>query len=96
MELPIHQCRSSLQGFVDPLLTIGTARRVPRVDNTDDRQIAAARKHWTGEPLKHRIISLLSDILYTTTVAIKQLQAFLKHSYNVTSHIISAKTFLPY
>ena len=63
MELPIRQCRSSLQGCVDPPLTVGTARRVPRVDITDDRQTAAAGQHWTGvEPLKDRLISLLSDI----------------------------------
>ena len=39
---------------VDPLITVGTARRVPRVDNTDDGQTAAAGQHWTGA-LKHRL-----------------------------------------
>ena len=68
MELPIHQCRSSLQMCVDPLLTVGTARRVPCVGNTDDRQTAAARQHWAGvEPLKHRLRSLLSDLHFTTS-----------------------------
>ena len=42
MELKTQQCRSSLQGCVDPPLTVGTARRVPRVDNTNDRQTEAA------------------------------------------------------
>ena len=51
---------------VDPLLIVGTARRVPRVDNTDGGQTAAAIQHWTGA-LKHRLSSLLSDLLYTTT-----------------------------
>ena len=67
MELPIQQCRINLQGCVDPLLTVGTARRVLYVDNTDDRQTAVAGQHWTGETLKHRLRSLLSDLLYTTT-----------------------------
>ena len=53
-------------GDFDPLLTVGTSRRVPHVDNTDDRQIAAAGQHWTYT-LKHRLSSLLSDLLYTTT-----------------------------
>ena len=70
MELPIQQCRSSLQECVDLLLTVGTLRRVPRVDNTDDRQTAAVRQHWTGEPLKNRLSSLLSYLLYTTNGAI--------------------------
>ena len=70
MELPIHQCRSNIEGCVDPLITVGTARKVPRVENTDDRQTAAAGHHWTGEPLKHRLSSLLSSILYTTNGAI--------------------------
>ena len=30
---------------VDPLLTVGTARQVLRIDNTDDRQTAAAGQH---------------------------------------------------
>ena len=66
MELPIQQCRSSLKGCVDPRLTVGTARKVPHVDNTDDRQTVAAGKHWTGKPLKHRLRSLLSDLRFTT------------------------------
>ena len=61
---------SALTEVVDPLLTVGTARRVPRVENMDDRQTAAAGQHWTGEPLKHRLRSLLSDILYTINGAI--------------------------
>ena len=66
MESPIQQCRSSLKGCVDPLLTVGTVRRVPRVDNMDDRHIAEAGHHWTGvEPLKHRLSSLLSDLPFT-------------------------------
>ena len=52
---------------VDPLLTVGTARRVPRVGNTDDRQTAAAGQHWKGvDPLKHGLSSLLSDLTFTT------------------------------
>ena len=48
---------------VDPLLTLGTVRRVPRIDNTDERQTATAGQHWTGvHPLKHRLSSLLSDL----------------------------------
>ena len=39
---------------VDPLLTVGTARRVPRVDTTDDGQTSAAGQHWTVA-LKHRL-----------------------------------------
>ena len=66
MELPIKQCRSSLQGCVDPRLTVGTMWWVPRVDNTDDRQTAAAGQHWTGKPLKHKLSSLLSDLCCTT------------------------------
>ena len=37
MELPIQQCRSSLQACVDLQLIVVTARRVQRVDSTDDR-----------------------------------------------------------
>ena len=66
MELPIQQCCSSMQGCVDPRLTLGTARKVPCVDNTDDRQIAATGQYWTGKPLKHIPISLLSNIRLTT------------------------------
>ena len=40
--------------LVDPLLTVGTARRVPRVNNTDEGQTAAGRQHWT-DALKHRL-----------------------------------------
>ena len=40
--------------IVDPLLTVGTSRRVLRVNNTDDGQTAAAGQHWTGA-LKHRL-----------------------------------------
>ena len=54
MELPIQQCRSNLQGCVNTLLTVGTARRFPRVNNTDEGQTAAAGQHWTGA-LKHRL-----------------------------------------
>ena len=50
----------------DPLITVGTVLRVQRVDNTDDGQTAAAGQHWTGT-LKHRLSSLLSYLLYTTT-----------------------------
>ena len=64
IELPIQKCRSRLQGCVDPLLTVGTTRRVPRVGNKDDRQTAAAGQHWMGV---HRLSSLLSDLLFTTT-----------------------------
>ena len=39
---------------VDPLLTVVTARRVPRVNNTDEGQKARAIQHWTGA-LKHRL-----------------------------------------
>ena len=39
---------------VDPRLTVGTARRVPHVDNMDDVQTAAAGKHWT-DTLKYRL-----------------------------------------
>ena len=57
---------------LDPPLTVGTVRQVPRVGNTDDRQTAAARQHWTGlEPLKHRLSSLLSDLPYTTKGALQ-------------------------
>ena len=66
MEFTIQQCRSYLQGCVDTLLIVGTAQWVPHVDNTDDRQIAAAGQNWT-DALKHRLSSLLSDLLYTTT-----------------------------
>ena len=52
--------------LVDPLLALGTVQRVPRVGNTDERHTSAAGQHWTGEPLKHRLISLLSYLLYTT------------------------------
>ena len=62
--------RVDVEDAVDPLLTVGTAWRVPRVDNTDDRQTSAAEQHWTGEPLKHILSSLLSDLLYTTNGAI--------------------------
>ena len=48
--------------IVDPLRTVGTARRVPHVGNTDDRQTAAAGQHWTGV---HRLSSLLSDLRFT-------------------------------
>ena len=73
MELPIQKCRTSLQGCVDPLLTVGTARRVSQVDNTDDRHTAADRQHWMGvKPLKHRLSSLLSDLPYTTNDALQQ------------------------
>ena len=54
MEMPIQQCRSNLQGCVDPLVTVGTVRRVPRVNNPDEGQTAAAGQHWTGT-LKHRL-----------------------------------------
>ena len=57
MEFPIQQCRSSLQGCVNPRLTVSTSRRVPHVGNKDDRQTVAARQ--TGKPLKHRLSSLL-------------------------------------
>ena len=58
--------RVDAEDAVDPLLTVGTAWRVPRVDNTDERHTAAARQNWTGvEPLKHRLISLLSDLTFT-------------------------------
>ena len=57
MELQIQQCRSNLQGCVDPLLTVGTARRVPRVDNMDDGQTATSGQDWTGA-LKHRLSAL--------------------------------------
>ena len=77
MELPITQCRSSLQGCVDLLLTVGTARRVPRVGNTEDRYKAAARQHWTGvKPLKHKLSSLLSDITFTSNGALQQVVCF--------------------
>ena len=56
------------------LLTVGTARQVPRVCNTDDRQTGAARQHWTGvEPLKHRLSSILSDLPYTTNGALQHI-----------------------
>ena len=72
MEFPIQQCRSSLQGCVDPLLTLGTAWRVPRVGNTDDSQTVASGQHWMGvEPLKHRLSSLLSDLHFTTKGALQ-------------------------
>ena len=62
-----------MQGCVDPLLTVGKARRVPRVENTDDRQTAVVRQNWTGvEPLKHRLNSLLSDLPFTTIGALQQ------------------------
>ena len=63
MELPIQQCRSSLQGCVDPLRTVGTERGVPRVGKTDERQTAVAGQHWTGI---HRLSSLLIDLRFTT------------------------------
>ena len=47
MELSIQQCRSSLQGCVDTIITVGTAQQVPRVDNTYDRQAAASGQSWT-------------------------------------------------
>ena len=56
MELLIQQCRINLQGCVDPLLTVGTAHRVPCVNNTDEVQTAVARQNWTGA-LKHRLIA---------------------------------------
>ena len=59
---------------VDTLLTVGTARWVPRVDNTDGRHTAADRQHWTGvKPLKHRLSSLLSDLTFTVNVALQQI-----------------------
>ena len=66
MELPTQQCRSSLQGCVDPQITVGTTRRVPHVDNMDERQTAAAGQNWTGEAIKHGLSSLLSDLHFTT------------------------------
>ena len=45
MELPIQQFRSRLQGCVDPLITVGTARRFPHVYNTYHGQTAAAGQH---------------------------------------------------
>ena len=51
---------------VDPRLTVGTARRVPHVDNMDERQTAAAGQNWTGEAIKHGLSSLLSDLHFTT------------------------------
>ena len=67
----IHYCNQpvleiALDLNVDPQITVGTAWRVPRVDNTDHRQIAAAGQHWTGKPLKHRLRPLLSDLRCTT------------------------------
>ena len=57
MELPNKQCRSSLQRCVDTRLTVGTAWRVPRVDNTeDDRQTSVAGQARTKT---HRLRSLL-------------------------------------
>ena len=44
--------RSMMTG--DPLLTVGTARRVPHVNNMDEGQTAAAGQHWTGT-LKNRL-----------------------------------------
>ena len=68
MEFTIQQCLRSLQGCVDPLITVGTARQVPCLGNTDYRQKAATGQHWTGvERLKHRLSSLLSDLPFTTT-----------------------------
>ena len=43
-----------LYSIVDPLLTVSTARRVPRVNNTDEVQTAAAGQHWT-DAVKHRL-----------------------------------------
>ena len=57
--------------FVDTRLTVGTARRVPCVDNTDDIQTAASRQHWTGKPLKHRLSSLLVIYVVPLISAIK-------------------------
>ena len=51
---------------VHPRLTVGTAWRVPHVGNTDDRHTGAAWQHLTGEPLKHRLSSKLSDLRFTT------------------------------
>ena len=54
----VRKCRQnpllSSWAAVDPLLTVGTARRVPRVNNTDEGQTAAAGQRWTGA-LKHRL-----------------------------------------
>ena len=36
----------SMDIYIDPLLTVGTSRRVPRLVNTDKRQPAAAGHHW--------------------------------------------------
>ena len=47
---------------VDPLLTVGTVRRVPRVNNMDEVQTAAAGQHWTGA-LKH-ILSAHYKVIY--------------------------------
>ena len=56
----------ALPPSVDPLLSVGTARRVPRVENTDDKETAADGHNCTGA-LKHIISSLLGDLFYTTT-----------------------------
>ena len=73
MELPIQKCRRSLQECADPLCTVGTGRRVPRVGNTDCRQTAAAGQHWTG---LHRLSSLLSCLHFTTTKYYSILELF--------------------
>ena len=74
---------SGLVDIVDPRLTVGTARPVPCVDNTDNRQTAAAGQHWTGEPLKHRLSSLLSYLCFTTIKC---------YSIDISSDLISVCT----
>ena len=32
---------------VDPLLTVDTARRFPRIDNLDDKHTSMTGQHWT-------------------------------------------------
>ena len=45
VSLFLHGIPSENRGGVDTLITVGTVRRVPRVDNMYDRQIAAAGQH---------------------------------------------------
>ena len=53
LEIYTHKHISVTRSYVvDTLLTVGTARRVACIDNTDDRHKAASGQHWTGA-LKH-------------------------------------------
>ena len=69
---------------VDPLRTVGLAQRVLRVGNTDDRQTAAARQHWTGVH-SPRFTTIKCYSIYITNVRSPPL--FREKSEEASAHI---------